>query len=527
MSAGTLDGLRCAPACVQEPPGRAGSYGDDVAEIAERIGRPMVPEQLAAVDVLMAHDRRGRFLSIEAGIEGPRQTVGKSGGIMLPIALWTALTDPDEITWTAHLAETSLKQFADLCGEDPDDEGGLINSCDWLRRRVRKISYENGSEGVSFVNHAHIGFRVRSPGRGRGMSGSTVIDDEFMFMTASQVGAQSPTLATRSLHGNARAYRASSAAGKKSDMLRALRQRAVAGDPTLTYVGWWAAGGWGEPGCASPMCSHETGSVGCALDDDDLLRTCNPLIGRLVSMDFLRSMRAGMTPLEYGREFLGWQEEPDGAGVPPINVDGWRKQIDPESAIEEDGPIVISVEIPLSRKSTAIGVAGWRQDGQMHVGLIDYLPGTDGALARILELAGKHKLHKIKRGPEPKQGKRDERKAHPAIIIDPTSPAGMLVDGLRKAGIDPVLMTTAEVGASCAGLQDALTQHTVWHRGSALVDVAIGGAVRRDLGDGNWAFGRKKSAGAGVDVAPVVVLAQARWGLTVAKKSYNLLDSFH
>jgi len=517
MSAPTLDGVRCAPACLHEPPGRAGSYGDDVAEIAERIGRPMVPEQLAAVDVLMAHDRRGRFLSIEAGIEGPRQTVGKSGGIMLPIALWTALTDPDDITWTAHLAETSLKQFADLCGEDPDDEAGLINSCDWLRRRVRKISYENGSEGVSFVNHAHIGFKVRSPGRGRGMSGNTIIDDEFLFMTAAQVGAQAPVLATRSLHGNARAYRASSAAGKKSDVLRALRRRAVTGDPTLTYVGWWAAGGWEHPGCASPLCSHELGSVGCALDDEDLLRTCNPLIDRLVSMDFLRSMRAGMTPLEYGREFLGWQEEPDGAGNPPITVADWRNQIDPNSAIVAEAPIVISVEIPLSRKSTAIGVAGWREDGGAHVGLIEYLPGVDGALARILELAGSHTLHKVKRG----------KSLHPAIIIDPTSPAGMLVDPLRKAGFDPVLMTAGEVGASCAGLQDALTEHTVWHRGSALVDVAIEGAVRRDLGDGNWAFGRRKSAGAGVDVAPVVALVQARWGLTVAKKSYNLLDSFH
>jgi len=274
------------------------------------------------------------------------------------------------------------------------------------------------------------------------------------------------------------------------------------------------------------MCSHELGSVGCALDDEDLLRTCNPLIDRLVSMDFLRSMRAGMTPLEYGREFLGWQEEPDGAGPPPITVVDWRNQIDPDSAIADDAPIVISVEIPLSRRHTAIGVAGWRPDGQAHVGLVDYLPGVDGALARILELAGKHTLHKIRRGPEPRSGKPDPRKLHPAIVIDPASPAGVLVDPLRKAGFDPVPMTAAEVGASCAGLQDGLAQRTFWHRGSALIDVAIEGAVRRDLGDGNWAFARRKSAGAGVDVAPVVVVTQARWGLTVAKKTYNLLDSF-
>jgi hypothetical protein len=88
-------------------------------------------------------------------------------------------------------------------------------------------------------------------------------------------------------------------------------------------------------------------------------------------------------------------------------------------------------------------------------------------------------------------------------------------------------MTSAEVGASCAGLQDAIEAGEVWHTGSALVDVAIEGAVRRDIGDGNWAFGRRKSAAGGVDVAPVVVVANARWGLSVAEPDslYDVLDS--
>ena len=44
--------LACPPSLSHEPAGRVGSYVDDVGEVAERIGRRLEPEQLAAVDVL-------------------------------------------------------------------------------------------------------------------------------------------------------------------------------------------------------------------------------------------------------------------------------------------------------------------------------------------------------------------------------------------------------------------------------------------------------------------------------------------
>lgn len=492
MSAAALD-VRCAPACVQEPPGRAGSYGDDVAEIAERIGRPLVPEQLDAVDVLVAHDARGRFLSVEAGLEGPRQTVGKSGGIMLPIALWTALTDPDQITWTAHLAETSLKQFADLCGEDPDDEAGLIKSCDWLRRRVRKPTYENGSEGVSFLNHAHIAFKVRSPGRGRGMSGNTVIDDEFLFMTAEQVGAQAPVLATRSLHGNARAYRASSAAGARGNMLRALRRRALAADPTLTYVGWWAAGGWEDPGCASEMCSHELGSVGCALDDEALLRTCNPLVDRLVSIDFLRSMRAGMTPLEFGREFLGWQE-PGDEDERPIDPVKWAA-LAVEGHVDGNPSFFLDCSPGLSSASIA---GATLRHGRPHVKLADYRPGTHWVQSKVRELREKYP---------------DARWQY-----EGTGPASALVEQLRAAGVvvdKP--FTGTDVARGCAHLQNLVRGGALSHSGDQAVTVALASAVKRDIGDpGLWSWRRRRSAG---DISPLVAVTGALWLLESAHVS--------
>jgi hypothetical protein len=64
-------------------------------------------------------------------------------------------------------------------------------------------------------------------------------------------------------------------------------------------------------------------------------------------------------------------------------------------------------------------------------------------------------------------------------------------------------------------MQDALTDGVVWHRDQPAVDVALTGAVKRDLGDGGWALGRAKSAKVSVDITPFVALTNARWGLSV------------
>ena len=89
MSTATL----VAPKVLQVPPGRVGSFVDDVGEIAERLGSPLVPEQVLAVEALTSYDRRGRWLSVEAGVELPRQN-GKTKGIVQPVMLWSMVGAP-------------------------------------------------------------------------------------------------------------------------------------------------------------------------------------------------------------------------------------------------------------------------------------------------------------------------------------------------------------------------------------------------------------------------------------------------
>jgi phage terminase large subunit-like protein len=107
------------------------------------------------------------------------------------------------------------------------------------------------------------------------------------------------------------------------------------------------------------------------------------------------------------------------------------------------------------------------------------------------------------------------------------SPAAPRIERLRLAGVDVVVMTTREVGTACSTLQDAVAQGDVWHHGSPDMEDALRGAVRRDIGEGQWAFGRARSARADVEIDPIVGAANALWLADLVGRGYDLGASIY
>ena len=481
------------PACLWVPPGATGTYGDDVAEVAECIGRPLVPAQRAAVDALVSHDKRGRLLTVEAGVELPRQN-GKTGAILLPIVLWSILTKPDNFVWTSHLLDSSAKSFHELAGKRPDDEEGLIVSCDWLRRRVRAPSYENAQEGVTFVNGGQLDFRARSGRRGRGPSYSTVVFDEWLFGEAEQAAAVLPALATRSMAGSARALYASSAALKASKHLRRLRARAVAKDPTLTWVAWWSRGSWDDPGCDSDECSHEVGSVGCSLDDESRWVEANPLLEVFTSLAFLRSMRATMSPRQFAREFMGWQEDGEDAADPQV----WASLFDKDST-PLPRPVVLVLDVDPGQRSASVLAVGRRADGLVHVEVLASRPGTDWLPPFLLD---------------------KQRSTGSAIWhLAGRHPVASVLPALKGLRLRPVPLT--EFVAACTHAAKVIEDRGVRHRGDQQLTSAVTRSETAPAGDGSRVLSRKLSEG---DVSPAFALFIGLWALPLAA-SYDLMSS--
>lgn len=470
------------PTLVCLPPRAVGSFADDVAEVAEGLGLTVYPEHREAMRILTSYDARGRFVTYEAGIEAGRQS-GKSRGILLPIAIWSALTDPDEVLWSSHMVETALKEFKWLT----DPENGVIFGAPWLLRRIRwrDIAYRNSHEAIPFVNGAVLKFRARSAAGGRGLSGSTIVLDEWLFGTDEQQGALSPILSTRSLHGNARIYYGSSAAKRDSRPLQRLRRRARAGDETLAWVGYVAEGSWTEPGCElGPDCQHEAGTPGCSLDNEALWQQSIPLLDRMTSHEFVRGERASMTPTEFGREYLGWSEVDD-ADV--VDVKAWVGLADPLSS-PRPYPLALGVEVAPGFASASVVAAGYRDDGAMHVEVLAERPGTSWLAEFLL----------------------DKQRELRADVFYRTGkvPVASVLPSLSRVTLEPV--DAARFSAGVGLLERKVAEASLRHLGSPGLTRSLAEANKVDIGDGAVTITARGSSG---NPAPAMALVLAVWGL--------------
>jgi hypothetical protein len=477
------------------------TYGDEVADLCELAGFGPDPEQRLGLDLLFAVDRRGKSVAFEFAVICSRQNL-KTGLFKQAALGWLFITDQNLIVWSAHEFNTAQEAHRDMAA--------LIEGTPFLAKRLKQVYNGAADKSIELLSGQRLIFKARTHTGGRGLSGDKVVLDEAFALHPPHMGALLPTLSVRP---DPQVVYGSSAGLAESDVLRGIRDRGRSPSAgRLAYLEWGSDGKC-ERG---NLCDHLPGTSGCALDQVENWQAANPLLGRTrangtgLTVEYVRAERQAMPPLEFARERLGWWDGPDVGNAPPIAVDEWKARTDPTSCIPDGAPVVIAAEIALDRKSGSIGVAGWRADGAAHIELIDHRNGTDWLLAALLGYIERNTLHRLNRGTQ------DKPKFCPAVIIDPTSPAGTLVDPLRKAGIEPVLMTTREAGVAAAGLQDAVMDKTVFHRGQTAVETALSGAVRRDLGDGGWAFGRKKSAAGSVDITPLVVVTNARWALTEA-----------
>lgn len=238
---------------------------------------------------------------------------------------------------------------------------------------------------------------------------------------------------------------------------------------------------------------------GCALDDRQEWAQSNPALGygfltELTIQDALDTDPESRFRTEVLCQRVAALEPPQ------ISAAAWDARADPESSIVGDR--VISVDVSPRGDRAAIGGAGYRPDGDVHLALVDHRPGIAWAIPRLLQLL--------------------ERPDVVALVVDEGGPAAELVPDLEAAGLrvrteaDPtgeiVHMTTRDAGAAAGMLRTRVAGDapTAWHRGEQAAHDALVGAKTRPIGNGGWGFDRRTSED---DITPIVVLSHALWGL--------------
>lgn len=517
------------PAYVNMPP-RHHSRLEQVETVCGWLGETVEPEQAYAIDVL-------------TGVKADHSPANRTGVVICArqnlktydlerIVLNDALNPyngVELIMWTSQQLDTTEETFEHFVSwfENDDDYPEFAN-------RLIKVTRGRGSYQIALLAgelddrpvRKRIKFKARSGKAGRGLTGDEVVFDEAFAVERAHLGALIPTLTTRR---RARVLYGSSACHDYSDVLADLVEKGRRGGPRApAYIEWCAPGSLRKPGCASPDCRHIANyDQGCALDKRELIILANPMVGRRIEWKTLEDERDDLPADEYARERMGWHDELQRAEAPPITAEMWRGRYDVDSYIPEGESVVLSAEIALDRRSASIAVAGMRDELTMHLELIEQDYGTEWVLQRLLDLRDSLQLATVER-----IDRNGNTRECEGIVVDPVAPGAVdLIVALRREGIEPIIMSASEAAAACGGLLDAIHRQEFTHSEKSTdkhlgtVAAAIDGAVRRNIGDGGWAFGRKKSADEAIDVTPASAITAARWGLTMKTGDYDVGES--
>lgn len=472
----------CSPRyATRRRPERA-TFGGELASIAAGLGQPFMPWQRAAADVGCEIDPdTGRPAYRKVIVTVPRQS-GKTTLFLtwqLNRCLSPRWAQPQRSAFTAQSGKDARDKWL-------DEIFPLIRSSKALKPLVARIFEGMGNEAIRFRNGSMIRLLSTSSSAGHSKTlHQAVLDEIWHDADSRREQGLSPAMITVA---DAQLLVCSTAGTDASvilDRQMELGRAAVEADSGhgIAYVEYSAPEGW-DPAdegsyygfmpalCPAPPCR------------------CGRGWRHTVTVDAIRSERVSMEPAEFARAYGNIPDRSSGVGRWTVLPEAaWNGLADPES--HPVPRVVLSAVFAHDHSRAAIGLAGWRPDGLLHVEVGDYRAGTAWIVPRLVEMNARH---------EPW-----------GVVVDEAGHESVVIKDLDAAGIPVIKAGTAGVTQAYAEfIQDATDTKTLRHRGQPDLDDALAVAVPRDVGDGRQAFGRRKSAG---DISPVVAVAGAAWGL--------------
>lgn len=460
--------IRCAPEY-------ATSRGREAIELAESAGLILDPwQELVLVDALGCRPD-GKWAAFEVGVNVPRQN-GK-GGILEARELAALFAFGERLViHSAHEFATSMEAFLRM--------EQLLESSEELSRQVKSVSRSHGSEGFKLLSGQRLNYRTRTKGGGRGFSGDLLVLDEAMILALAAIGALVPTLSARP---NPQVWYAGSSVDQLVHehglVFARVRSRGLRGDgESLVYVEHSA-------GDDTTTASNVAAEL---LVDPAAWAQANPGLGIRITEEHVANELRSMDARTFAVERLGigdWPDIDDADGA-VISTAAWAALADEASTV--DDPVCFAFDVKPDRSSASIGVAGERDDGLVHVELVDRRHGTGWVVPRLVELRDRHDAV--------------------AFVCDERGPAASLLHELEEAGVKVVTVNGQEYAQACGLLFDLVEQERLRHLGTQELSAAVRGARKRPLGDA-WAWSRKNSS---VDISPLVAVTLAAWGSKTA-----------
>lgn len=372
---------------------------------------------------------------------------------------------------TAHLFPTANESFLRMVE--------IWENWDDLRRRVARIRWAAGEQGVELLTGQRLLYRTRSAGQGRGFAKADLtVYDEAQHLAVEHVAASAPA---KLVATNSQSYYAGSGGLSTSEIAWRMRLAALRGDAgRLAYV----------EHTAELITLDANGRVVSVcpdlLDRRAWARAYAPY-GTRVTDEKLLDQYDELGPEKFARECLNvWDPLPEAVGEEPAVIAGelWASRHDPGSAIV--GGAVIAVDAAPGMAWSSVAAVGRRRDRRAHGEMIARRPGSSWVPEHLAGVLARNRVR--------------------AVGVDAGGPVAAILPELAAvcaaAGVDLVRVSGRDYAAACAALKVAVIEDKVRHLGQEWLADAVGAGVARKYGDG-WMWERRNSS---ADVSPVAAL---------------------
>lgn len=446
------------------------SFGPAICAVAERLGQPLMPWQQRVAMV-------GGELDGETGLPAYREvvvTVPRQNGKTTLILSWEIQRAlgwgrPQRIVYSAQTGNDARKKLI-------EDQVPLLEP----RKStlgIRSILRGMGNEAVVWRNGSRLVLLASSEDSGHGKSVDFAVKDElFADVDFRRDQALIPAMATRA---DAQVLTASTAGTDESLPLNRAVEigRASVDSGARSGIAYFE---WSAPESAD-------------IADPAVWRGCMPALGFTITEEVVSHALSTLTPSEFRRAFLNIGTRSDERVIP---AEVWDLVCGADVA--PVGRVSFGVEVSPEGASAAIVAA---TAGEIEV--VEHRAGMGWVAARAREL--------------------DSRWGRPMWACDgaKSAPVAAIVPDLRHNVARLELMS--EMPAACGGFLAAVSDRAIRVRRSPVLDVAVAGASKRQVGDG-WVWARRGT----VDISPLGAATVALWVASrpVPTPSFVALDDF-
>lgn len=410
--------------------------------------------QDGAGHLILAKRANGKLAAMVGGVgmSVPRQ-VGKTY-IMTGLIFGLCVNTPGLLViWSAHHARTHMETFMSMQGFAKRPKVSPF---------IDRIYLGSGDEEIRFRNGSRILFGARERGFGRGIPGVDVLMmDEAQILSDKALENMLATLNTSQL-GLALYVGTPPKFGDNCEAFTRMRDDALSGEATDLV--------WIECGADEDA----------DLDSHKQWAKANPSFPFRTPVESMQRMRKKLSDDGFRHEALGiW----DPADLAVFDVARWVQLENRD--VEAPTRVAIVADVSPDRRWSCIGVAG-EVDGKMVV-LCYSGRGTGWVVGKVAELI--------------------EIRDIIDVALFTGGQAKALQPEFVDAGIEYEKLSSVDMGAACAALQEAVKAGAVVHYGQNELDAAVANARTRRVGESEMWDRRDPK----VDISPLVAVSGALW----------------